>query len=259
GILGPFSWQDTEEVYFYATAGGLDRAEFYDRRLDESGELAVKFKSEPQYNHAKIVVPGTLYHRVKFLEEVVVFATGENDQGVLFGSPGDDRLEAEWGHTRFQGPGFDVELRDVAFIRVDASSGGTDRAWFHDSRLKDEFQEKATKSEMFDQVTNGERYRITVRYFDEVYVKAGEGSTPSLGTDKAALWDTAGDNLLEVVGDMIRLYRWVPSSGARVLTHQVELFETVKLRDSVGGEDRIDEVSPPVTTTLGVGIGWLPL
>jgi len=27
----------------------------------------------------------------------------------------------------------------------------------------------------------------------------------------------------------------------------------------VGGEDRIDEVSPPVNTTLVVGIGWLPL
>jgi len=27
----------------------------------------------------------------------------------------------------------------------------------------------------------------------------------------------------------------------------------------VGGEDRIDEVSPPVNTTLIVGTGWLPL
>jgi len=259
GVLAPSSWRHEEEVYFYATAGGHDRAEFYDHYLDGTGELPVKFKSEPQYNHAKIVVPGTLYHRVKFLEEVVFFATGENDLGVLFGSPGNDRLEAQWGRTRFQGPGFDVELRDVAFIRVDASSGGTDRAWFYDSRLKDEFQGKATKSEMFDQVTNGQRYRITARYFDEVFAKAGEGSTPSLGTDKAALWDTPGDDLVEVVGDMIRLYRWVPSSGARVLTHQVELFETVKLRDSVGGEDRIDEVSPPVNTTLIVGTGWLPL
>jgi len=51
----------------------------------------------------------------------------------------------------------------------------------------------------------------------------------------------------------------VPSSGTRVLTHQVELFETVKLRDSMGGDDRIDEVSPPVNTTLVVGTGWLPL
>ncbi|MGQ9915519.1 MAG: SBBP repeat-containing protein [Thermogutta sp.] len=247
------------EIYVYAAAGGRDAAELYDAQPDGGGELAVKFKSEPQYRHAKLVGPG-LYHRVKFFEEVRAFGSGGNDQAVLFGSSGEDVLEARLGLTRFRGPDFDVTLRDFAFVSADVSSGGFDRAFLYDSPLKDEFHGKAAKSEMFDQLTAGRRYRITARYFDQVFARADEGwetSSPG-GTDKAALWDTPGDELAEVVGDILRLYR-INSSGTRILTHQAELFESVKLRDSSGGDDRIDHVAAPVVSALDVGAGWRPL
>lgn len=251
--------EDFTEIHVYAAAGGRDTAELYDARPDADGELAVKFKSEPQWQHAKMIGPG-LYHRVKFFEVVRAFASGGNDRAVLFGSPGEDRLEAGLGRTQFSGPGFDVTLRDFAFISADASSGGFDLAFLYDSPLKDEFHGKAGKSEIFDQATAGARYRITARSFDQVFARAGEGwDTPSVGgADKAALWDTPNDELAEIVGDIVRLYR-VASSGTRLLTHQVALFETVKLRDSSGGDDRIEYIESPVAVTVTAGMGWLPL
>ncbi len=155
GSAPPMDWHEVEEVHFYATSGGQDRVEFYDHRVDASGELVVKFKSEPQYHHAKVIVPGVLYHRAKLAEEVAVFASGENDQAILWGSEGEDRLQARYGLAQFSGLGFAVELRDVAFITAYAISGGTDVATLYDSPLKDEFHGKSNKSEMFDQVTGG--------------------------------------------------------------------------------------------------------
>jgi len=259
GVIPEVICEDFTEIHVYAAAGGRDTAELYDARPAGDGERAVKFKSEPQFHHAKLIGPG-VYHRVKFFEEVRAFASGGNDQAVLFGSPGEDRLEAGLGWTRFSGPSFDVTLRDFPFISADASSGGFDLAFLYDSPLKDEFHGKPGKSEIFDQVTAGARYRITARSFDQVFARAGEGwDTPSAGgADKAALWDTPGDDLAEVVGDIIRLYRVTPS-GTRVLTHQVALFETVKLRDSTGGDDRIERIESPVVGTVTAGSGWLPL
>ncbi|NMC20151.1 MAG: hypothetical protein GYA33_06985, partial [Thermogutta sp.] len=258
GVIPDVICEDFSVIHVYAVAGGRDTAELYDAPPDGGRERAVKFKSEPQYPHAKMVGPG-IYHRVKFFEEVRAFASGGNDQAVLFGSPGDDQLEAGLGRTQFRGPGFDVQLYDFPFLLANASSGGFDTVRFYDSPLKDEFHGKAAKSEMFDRVTGGARYRITARYFDQVFARAGEGrdTASTGGADKAALWDTLGDDLAEVVGDVIRLYR-VTSSGQRVLTHQVELFELAKLRDRSGGDDRIDEVAPPAVTALVVGNGWLP-
>ncbi|GAB4142141.1 MAG: hypothetical protein Kow0040_31120 [Thermogutta sp.] len=259
GVIPDVICEDFTEIHAYATAGGRDTAELYDVQPDGDGERAVKFKSEPQYHHAKIIGPG-VYHRVKFFDEVRAFGSGGNDRAVLFGSPGDDRLEARMGQTRFSGPNFDVNLRDFAFVSADASSGGFDQAFLYDSPLKDEFQGKAAKSEIFDQATAGGRYRITARYFDQVFARAGEGwdtSSPG-GADKAALWDTPGDELAQVTGDTLRLYR-VTSSGARVLTHQVELFELIKLRDSSGGDDRIEYVELPDVSEVSVGAGWLVL
>ena len=66
-----------------------------------------------------------------------------------------------------------------------ATLGGYDEATLVDSAIKDEFHGRSHKSRMFDMVTDGDVYDITVRAFDKVIAQASNG-----GHDKAKLWDT---------------------------------------------------------------------
>ncbi len=82
-------------------------------------------------------------------------------------------------------------------------------------------------------VLSSDDVKVTVRAFDEIHATANES-----GRNVARIYDTVGDDHLEVVGDTARLYR---RSGTELdLLYEAIGFEVVKARRDQGGDDTTD-------------------
>lgn len=237
-----------EEAHIYATGGGRDTAWLYDSSEAGLTDLSVRFKSEPQYRHVKMMALG-MYHRVKLFEVVHGFAVGDNDHAVFFDSSGDDTFTGGFGSSRMSGPGYDVTAHNFQSVTSFASLG-RDTAALVDSVFKDEFHAKAHKYEIFDQVTGGARYRVTVRSFDHVYANA---STPGANRDTVKLWPTTGDDLVVINGDVLDHF-FVSGDEFRWLCRTVG-FEFAKLQPTAESNDRV-QLTEPVQVSLDIGNGW---
>ena len=237
-----------EEAHVYATGGGQDTAYLYDSSEHGLVDLSVSLKSEPQYRHVKMIGPG-VYHRVKLVEVVHAFATGDNDRAVFFDSPGDDVFFGGYGLSRMAGPGYDVTAHNFRTVTAFASQG-YDRADLVDSIFKDEFHAKGHKHEIFDQVTAGARYRITVRAFDHVYAEA---STAGTSRDTLKVWPTGGDDLVAISGDVLDHFA-VSGEEMRWLFRAVG-FEVAKLQPTTDSSDQA-QLTEPIQMNLEIGSGW---
>ena len=241
------------EMYAYATAGGHNTAALYDHPQGQEGSTNNKAKAEPALGHVKLYGGGP-YTRVKLFDVVDIYSSGGDDLARLFGSEGDDTFEGQKDLSRLSGPGYDVRVHGFGRVVADARQAGIDVARLVDSALKDEFHGKPHKSELFDQVTGGDVYKITARGFAEVHAEASnrEGQQADGGRDKAALWDTARDDLVRASGDQLRFYQ---ERGELRLLYELLAFETVKVRQSSGGNDRAEQTLP-LDFLLEFDAGW---
>ncbi len=228
--------------------GGNDRASIYDQTSTAEATAKIKLKSEPQFNHVKVIGPQT-FIRVKLFETVEVFADGAGDQALFYDSTGDDFFIGFLGYSQMTGPGYEVKAYGFPFVTAYSKNGGNDQVRFVDSVMKDEFSLKPHKSEVFDQVTGGAVYRIVARGFDRVQVEAPSATG---GRDKAAIWDTIFSDNVEVFGDRLTFTRTV--SRPEVI-FDIRGVEFVKIRPSSGGDDRVLIRIPP-EIELVIGDGW---
>ena len=150
------------------------------------------------------------------------------------------------GSFYVQGDGFDVPAHDFPGVVVHARSGD-DVASLTDSVLKDELHMKGHKTEIFDLVTKGDVYKITARKFDRVRAEASEG-----GFDKAKLWDTTFDDLVEASGDQVT---FSSLQGELETIYEVLAFEWVRAR-SFYGENNTSKLTEPLTIDFTLEWAW---
>ena len=230
-----------EELQAYARSGGTDKAFLHDSDAKD------KFKSEPAENYAKMY-GGRMYNRVKFYDVVEAFSSGEKDLARLFGTEGNDvfvgRQDVSWLRTDV----FDVGVHNFRQVIAYGNEGGNDEATLKDSALKDEVHLKGHKSEIFDQQTNGEIYKITARRFDTVHADGSEGA----GDDKVKIWETARKNHVAAADNWARVYA---KNTQMEMIYYVLAFEFVKVRASTGGTDTAN-VTEPLSFDLVFEDGW---
>lgn len=236
-----------EEIHIYGTQGGHDTAWLSDTLWQNGADTAARMKFEPALGHVKWITPQS-YLRIKFFELVDVFANGNNDRATFFDGPGDELFEGQWGLSRRTGLGYDVRAHGFPTV-VAYSQTGTDRARLLDSVLKDELQFKPHKTELFDQSTGGNVYRVTVRGFPLIEAEA----TSPLDRDKAALWDTVFNELITATPEELVFARLLAEAPRPMLI--LRGFEFVKIRDSAGGQDQAT-VKTPLPYDLIFGAGW---
>lgn len=247
--------QGYQTVHVYARNGGLDVAYLTDIALgfagnDNTGEIAAKFRWEPQYHHAKMLGLG-MYNRVKFFDRVYAEGHGNNDSALILDSPGDDVFTGRKNLSSMQDTAgtYYVEALGFRTVRARSTAGGFDVAHFFDSKRKDEFHFKSHKSLLFDRGTNGADYFIEARLFDQVFATARSDARG----DIAKVWDTPADEYALAEGIEFRVFK---GSALGKLLLYLSHFEQVKVRDSSGGTDR-KEIRDPVLYDVLFGNGWL--
>ena len=230
-----------EELQAYARSGGHDEAFLHDSDGKD------KFKSEPAENYAKMY-GGRMYNRVKFYDVVEAFSSGEKDLARLFGTEGNDvfvgRQDVSWLRTDV----FDVGVHNFRQVVGYALEGGRDEATLKDSAMQDEVHLKSHKSEIFDQLTDGDLYKITARRFDIVHADGSEGAE----YDKVKMWETTHDNHVEAADNWARMFA---QKAEREMIYDILAFEFVKVRASTGGNDTTD-ITEPLSFELVFEDGW---
>ncbi len=212
-----------EVLYAYGSRGGHDTALMTGSPKDD------KFKAEAELDYAKMY--GTeLYHRVKFFDTIEAYSQGGNDLARLFGSSGDDEFSGQMNASVLHSNNLVVAVHEFSRLVVAAETGGNDVAILNSSDIKDELHAKPHKAELFDQATNGDVYRITARRFAEYFSEGTEN-----GGDKAKLWDTVGDDLLEAGDNWARLSTHGDSSE---LLYHVLAYDMVKANGIQGGTNK---------------------
>ena len=212
-----------EVLQAYARSGGHDRAFLHDSDGKD------KFKSEPAKNYAKMY-GGLMYNRVKFYDVIEAFSSGEKDLARLFDTEGNDVFEGQQDVSWLRTDVFDVGVHNFRQVIGYALEGGHDAATLKDSALKDEVHLKGDKSEIFDQQSNGDVYKITARRFDAVHADGSEGEE----YDRVKMWETTHDNHVEAADNWARMFA---QKSEREMIYDVLAFEFVKVRASTGGND----------------------
>ena len=230
-----------EILHAYTKSGGHDRAFLHDSDAND------KFKSEPAENYAKMY-GGRMYNRVKFYDHVEAFSSGEKDLARLFDTQGNDVFEGQRDVSRFRTAVFDVGVHNFRRVIAYAPEGGNDVATLKDSALKDEVHLKGHKSEIFDQQTKGEIYKITARRFDTVHADGSQGA----GYDKVKIWETIRDNRVEAADNWAQMFT---QRTELEMVYDVLAFEFVKVRASTGGNDTAN-VTEPLQFDLLFEDGW---
>ena len=232
-----------EELQAYARAGGNDTALLYDSDAND------KFKSEPAKNYAKMY-GGRMYNRVKFYDVVEAFSTAGKDLARVFDTAGNDTFEGQKDASWMRTDVFDVGLHNFRQVIAYGNEGGRDEAFLKDSELKDEVHLKSHKSEIFDQPTNGDTYKITARGFDTVHADGTQGA----GYDKVKIWDSAHDNRVEAADYWAHVFA---QKTELEMIFDILAFEFVKVRASIGGNDTASVTEPlDVNFDLRFEDGW---
>ncbi len=215
--------QGVEDLLAYATAGGTDSAVLH------GSEGADKLKSYEDSVRLRAQSSSYTLRAKKFDTIVGDSGDGGNDVAVFNGSDGDDTftyLGADQAGT-LEGTGRDHTASGFDSITVRAGDG-YDEAYFTDvPETNDVFYFKSHKT----QLVSGD-IKVTARAFDCVHATADES-----GFDVARIYDTTGDERLEVSGDTARLYRY--NGDELELLYEAVAFERVKAY-STAGDDTTD-------------------
>ncbi len=237
-----------EELQAYANSGGLDTAVLHGSEGND------KFKAEPDEHYAKMY-GGPMYNRVKFFDRVDAHGGGGKDLGRVFASSGNDAFTGMMGLSTLIGNGFEIGMHDFPRVMAFSYLGGIDTATMIDSALKDEFHGKPHKSELFDMVTDGDVYKITVRAFDIVHARATDQTAGTGGVDKAKLWGTAWDDRVDAWDDELTYRTQRPGKTEMDVLYNLLGFEWAAVRQTPGGTDT-KNVTEPLLYELLFEEGW---
>ena len=210
-----------EDLLAYATRGGTDSAVFHGSAGND------KFKSYEEYVRLRAVDSRYTLRAKKFDTIVGDTGSGGKDLAVFNGSDGNDTFTYRGADNSTRLEGKRRDHTSTGFRSVIAYSGGgeNDVAYFTDTpKTQDIFYLRSHKAQLV-----GEDVKITARTFDHVYATASEG-----GFDIVRIYDTAGDEHLEVAGDTARLYR---RNGTELdLLYEAIGFERVKAHRTQGND-----------------------
>ena len=210
-----------EDLLAYATRGGTDSA------VCHGSEGGDKLKSYEE--SARLRAKDSSYTvRAKSFDTIVADAgSGGSDLAVFNGSDGDDTFTYLGADLTGRLEGEDRNHAAVGFasLVVRAGDGESDVAHFTDiPETNDVLYLKSQKSQLVS-----EGLKVTARAFDRVYATASE-----TGFDIARIYDTSGDDHLEVEGNTARLYR--NSDGELKLLYETVAFERVKAYSTEGAD-----------------------
>ena len=143
--------------------------------------------------------------RAKLFDSVICDSgAGGNEVAVFRGADGSEVFTYDGGENtaRVQSAGRDHVAQGFTSILARAEGSARDVAYFTDvpgpnDRTDEVFYFKNHKTQLV-----GKEVKVTVRAFDEVHATASES-----GFDVARVYDTAGDEHLEIDGDTVRLHR----------------------------------------------------
>ena len=217
-----------EGLLGYATRGGTDSAIFHG---SEGGD---KLKSYEDSVRLRAKDSSYALRGKKFATIVADAGDGGKDLAVFNGTDGDETftyLGAD-GSATVEGEQRNHSAVGFASVTARAGGDGNDVAHFTDipgttTDADDVFYFRSHKTQLV-----GAEVKITVRAFDQVYANASES-----GFDVARIYDTTGDDHLEVEGSTARLYRRVGDDLE--LLYEVVAFERAKCY-STGGNDTTD-------------------
>ena len=210
-----------EDLLAYATRGGTDSA------VCHGSEGGDKLKSYEE--SARLRAKDSSYTiRVKKFDTIVADSgSGGKDVAVFNGSDGNDTFTYLGADLtgRLEGEGRNHAAVEFDSLVVRAGNGEADVAHFTDiPEADDVLYLKSHKTQL---VSDG--VKVTARAFDQVYATASES-----GFDVARIYDTTGDDLLEVEGNTTRLYR---NSGSELeLLYEAVAFERVKAYSTAGND-----------------------
>ena len=210
-----------EDLLAYATKGGTDSA------VCHGSEGGDKLKSYEE--SARLRAKDSSYTiRVKKFDTIVADSgSGGKDVAVFNGSDGNDTFTYLGADLtgRLEGEGRNHAAVEFDSLVVRAGNGEADVAHFTDiPEADDVLYLKSHKTQL---VSDG--VKVTARAFDQVYATASES-----GFDVARIYDTTGDDLLEVEGNTTRLYR---NSGSELeLLYEAVAFERVKAYSTAGND-----------------------
>jgi hypothetical protein len=222
-----------EDMQAYAVGGGSDTAVLHGSASDDK----LKSYLSPDDDFVRLRAKDMSYSlRAKLFGRVEGDHGGSgNDMAVFTGSDGDDEFNFDGltNTAQTQRPG--RRHSATGFDRVIAQAGGgdADLAYFTDmpgegERMDDVFYFKPHKTQLVGQTVN-----VTARAFDQVHAEDING-----GFGVARIYDTAGDEHFEFIGDTARVYRRI---GTELdLLYEAVAFERVKAYRSTGNDTKDD-------------------
>jgi hypothetical protein len=213
---------EIESLLAYATRGGNDTATFHgsagaDKLKSYEDSLRLRAKDSSYAIRAK-----------RFDTVVCDSGFAGNDLAVFKGTDGNETLTyvGSENAARIEAANRDHSARGFGAVVARAEGGTGDMSYFTDTAEDDVFYFKSHKT-----VLVSPQAKITVRAFDEVHATANEG-----GFDVARIYDTEGDEHLEVSGDTARLYR---RNGSELdLIYAAIGFERVKAYSTEGDDTK---------------------
>jgi hypothetical protein len=216
-----------EHMLAYATRGGSDSA------ILHGSEGSDKFKSYEDY--VRLRAMNSIYSlRAKQFDSIVGDSgAAGRDVAVFNGTDGNETFTYSGGNNsaRVQGKNRDHLAQGFISITVYGGGGQGDVAHFTDvpgpqGRTDDVLYFRSHKTQLV-----GQDVKVTARAFDEVHATASES-----GFDVARVYDTTGDDHLEIDGDTARLYR---QNGDELdLLYEAVAFERVKAYRSEGNDTK---------------------
>ncbi len=206
-----------QQVLAYASAGGFDQAYYYDSAGNDT------FIATPEL--AYLSGTGFLNYGAGFDRNVAVATAGDlggvGDVATLYGSSGDDTLNALPAYTYLSGAGFYSYAG--SFNRVlTRGMGGTDLAYFYGSAGADQYYQQGDLRSL-----TGAGYYFSADGFRAVIVALNQG-----GIDTANLYDTTGNDTF--IGQREKAEFYSSSYYTKVSD-----ADTIYLYGSAGGTNRL--------------------
>lgn len=220
------------EVISIDAAGGNDHVRF------EGGTKADRLDLFPTYGQYREYVPegetrDPIYSIfADNIESNYATSGGGIDRVFMRDTPGDETFTAGLGLVKYQGPGYDHEIRGFREVHAYGLNGGFDRATIYDTTGDDKF--KGTDD--FG-IMRGAGFYFRTKGFESVAATALYG-----GDDTAVLYGTAGNDLFTASYQSATItnhttYTRIATGFQHVLAWGSGGYDIARLQDSPGRDE----------------------